>query len=415
MERSNTMIKYGLSIGTMGCLLAAVTLILTGCPSPSTTTWYRYLGGDGGDDGATAIVAAPGGGYVIAGYVEETHAADDDALLIKIDENGLRLWEYIAGSEDNDLATCVVPAHGGGYLVGGEFGEDGETTVTGFVTKVSDAGAEVWTTLFDSEDADKVVSVDATTDGGYVALLSADYLGESEVILVKIGAEGAELWRETVATAAAAIKVVALADGASAVLSWAFNPEAGENGQFTLAQFGATGAAGASFTVDGDEAILPRDMARVDGGWLVAGQDGILAQDAHAAVLRLDDTGQVVWEKSLGAAGRDEARAIHVANNGDILVAGSIVDDNGKPEMYLARLKPDGALVWERAFGEDDEDEAFDIANAPGGGVVIVGQSDSYEDDPNEEHDEILVVRAGADGHCSGIEVDLPVASDAVK
>ncbi|MFP4501212.1 MAG: hypothetical protein ACLFTT_09460 [Candidatus Hydrogenedentota bacterium] len=406
------MTKYGLRIGTMGCLLAVVPLILTGCPPPSSLCWHRYLGGDGGDDGATAIAAAPGGGYVIAGYVEETHAADDDALLVKIDENGLRQWEFIAGSGDNDLATCVVPAHGGGYIVGGEFGEDGETSVTGFVTKVSEAGAEVWTAHFDSEETDKVVSVDATTDGGYVALLSADYLGDSEVILVKLGAEGAELWRTTVATGAAAIKVVALEDGASAVLSWAFDSEDGENGVFTVAQFGAAGSVGASFTVDGEEAILPRDMARIDGGWLVVGQDGMLAQDAHAAVLRLDNTGQKVWEKSLGAPGRDEARAVHLAQNGDVLVAGTIISENGKPEMYLARLRPDGALLWERAYGEDDEDEAFGIANAPGGGVVIVGQSDSFEDEENEEHYEILVVRTDAKGRCEGVEVALPLASD---
>jgi hypothetical protein len=406
------MTKYGWHMGTLGCFLGAVALIVAGCPPLSPQCWHRYLGGDDGDEGATAIVAAPGGGYVIAGAVEEAHAADDDALLVKIDENGLRLWEYIAGTEDDDHATCVVPAHGGGYIVGGEFGEDGDTSVTGFVARVSDGGEEVWTARFDSEEMDKVVSVDATTDGGYVALLSADYLGDSEVILVKLGAEGAELWRATVATAAAAVKVVALEDGASAVLSWAFDTQAGNNGVFTVVRFGATGAAGASFSVDGEEAILPRDIARIGNGWLVVGQDGMLDQDAHAAVLRLDDAGQVVWERSLGAPGRDEARAVCLADNGDILVAGTIVAEAGRPEMYLARLKPDGALLWERAYGEDDVDEAYGVANAPGGGVVIVGQSDSFEDDQNEEHDDILVVRTGADGHCGGIEVALPVAEE---
>jgi hypothetical protein len=401
---------HALRMGTVGSVAVAVSLLLSGCPVHLPQTWHRYLGNDDGDDKAAAIVAAPGGGYVIAGTAEDKHETDTDILLTKIGENGLRIWEYIAGSEDNDHATCVVPAHGGGFIVGGELGTGEETDVDGFVTKVSDAGEEVWTSRFHSGEVDQVVSVAATTDGAYAVLLNADYLGEGEVTVIKLSAEGSELWRTTVATGAVAIKVVALEDGASAVLSWAFDPLAGSSGAFTITQLSGAGTVGTSFTVSGDNALLPRDFARIGDGWLITGQDNILEQDAHATLLRLKADGELLWEKTLGGPGRDEARALSIATNGDIFLAGAIMSDEGKSEFYLARVSPEGDVLWERAYGDDDEDDAHGVAAAPCGGAVLVGVSDSLEDNADEENYDILVIRTDAAGHSEGIEVPLPSA-----
>ena len=407
------MVNRGMRIMAACFVVAVLPVLLTACPVSSPASWYRYLGEDDGDDAAEAIIASPNGGYVIAGFTESSHEEDNEAQLIKIDGNGLRVWEYVMDGAADDVATCVVAALESGYVFGGEIGENEDTTISGFVTKVNSDGTKAWSVVLDSDGADRVVSIAATSDGGYAVLLSSDYLGAGEVVLVKLGAEGAELWRAVVATADNGVKVLALAEGASAVVTWRADLANSADGVITITQYTGSGAAGNSFSVTGDDALLVRDASRVSDGWILVGQKGLFSEDAHATVSRLDDSGAVVWSRNLGSAGRDEARAVAVSSDGSIFVTGTVVTENGKPDMYLAKLKADGSLLWERAFGEDDEDSALGLASATGGGVIMVGRSDSYEDDQDEENTDFLLVRTDAQGHCKGIEVELPVAETA--
>lgn len=85
----------------------------------------------------------------------------------------------------------------------------------------------------------------------------------------------------------------------------------------------------------------------------------------------------------------DYGEAVSLAPNGDILLAGIRVDYaseyGGEDTLAVARLKPDGAL--DRSFGKNgvstlfshgEEEEAFDVASTPSGGVVVAGGNEIY-------------------------------------
>jgi hypothetical protein len=125
--------------------------------------WAHAYGGTT-DDVAISITAAAGG-YVVAGYtnssdgdVEGYHGSANspvfyDMLVIKLDENGNKLWAHAYGGTLDDYALSVVSTTDGGYAVaGGASSKNGD--VSGYhgnggdldmwVIKLDNAGNKQW-------------------------------------------------------------------------------------------------------------------------------------------------------------------------------------------------------------------------------------------------------------------------------
>ena len=90
-------------------------------------------------------------------------------------------------------------------------------------------------------------------------------------------------------------------------------------------------------------------------------------------VLRLDANGNVKWSKTYGASGWDEAKAVAIAPNGDIIVAGYMDGD-----VWVLRLDENGNVKWQKTYGGSDEEEAYAIAPTRDGGIVVVGYTYSF-------------------------------------
>ena len=122
------------------------------------------------------------------------------------------------------------------------------------------------------------------------------------------------------------------------------------------------------------------------GGFIVAGEtQSSGAGNSDAWVIRLDAQGRKVWERKFGGANYDFATVARPIPGGGFFVVGNTRSRGaGKTDGMVARLDELGKTRWEYLFGRSGNDHLFSAANAPGGGLVVAGRTNSTRDGKND-------------------------------
>lgn len=87
--------------------------------------WERRYGGGERDYAARARPLGDGGAIVV-GATKSKGAGKNDAWILRLDRDGLRLWDLTLGGKANDVATDVVPMADGGFAVVGATASKGK-------------------------------------------------------------------------------------------------------------------------------------------------------------------------------------------------------------------------------------------------------------------------------------------------
>jgi len=133
--------------------------------------------------------------------------------------------------------------------------------------------------------------------------------------------------------------------------------------------------------------IIAATAASSDGD--VVGNQG--GDDAW--VVKLDGAGMIEWQRSLGGSGFEEAQSIDLTDDGGYIVAGwtssvdgDVTDLNGGADLWLVRLDATGQLIWQKCLGGSGVDEATAVITTSDGGFVVVGKTLSNDGDVSGYH-----------------------------
>jgi hypothetical protein len=273
-------------------------------------------------------------------------------------------WQKSLGGTGYDHATSIQQTTDGGYIVAGHSeSTDGDVTnnyggVDYWVVKIDNTGTIEWQKSLGGTGDDYAISIQQTTDGGYVvAGRSSSTNGD-----VTGNHGGADYW------------VVKLTG--TGVITW-------------QKSVGGTGS-------DSVFSILQT----TDGGYVVAGQsystDGDLTSnqgDADYWVVKLDSTGTITWQKSLGGTGNDHATSIQQTTDGGYIVAagsnstdGDVVGNHGGFDYWVVKLTVTGTLAWQKSLGGTGNDHATSIQQTTDGGYIVAGHSESTDGDVTGNH-----------------------------
>lgn len=120
-------------------------------------------------------------------------------------------------------------------------------------------------------------------------------------------------------------------------------------------------------------------LATPDGGYLIAGYTTNSTQyDCDVYIFKTDAVGNQVWTKTYGGAKPDFPYHLLATNDGNYFLIGySQSYGGGDADVFLLKVDPSGNMVWQKTYGGFGNDFGQDIISTNDGNYVIVGWSNS--------------------------------------
>jgi hypothetical protein len=145
--------------------------------------------------------------------------------------------------------------------------------------------------------------------------------------------------------------------------------------------------------------------ATTDGGFVITGYSRSNDEDVTANsgfydqwIVKLDASGTIQWEKSLGFSGSDQAYDIIQTSDGgyfttgflDITASGGLGSfgrpasanpEHGVGEYWCHKLDASGTIIWSRYFGGTNNDRSYSTLETNDNNFIIAGASESNDFD----------------------------------
>ena len=161
-------------------------------------TFERTYGGKFYDVGNN-VIETPDNGFFIIGTTRSASNDTTDAYLLRIDRFGDTLWTDIYGGKLWDSGVSISPSSDEGYLLALASNSIHPGNYDIHLIKIRENGDKIWAKTFGGSDVDYVHSSQSTTDGGYIiqAHTLSYGMGSMDFYLLKVNQNGDAIWTKT--------------------------------------------------------------------------------------------------------------------------------------------------------------------------------------------------------------------------
>ncbi|MFC1543114.1 leucine-rich repeat domain-containing protein [Candidatus Neomarinimicrobiota bacterium] len=377
-------IDYIISDGLLGTATGRVLITLTDDILDPPITISQTFGGKK-DDHGYSVQQTTDGGYIIAGHTESYGAGDVDAWLIKTTYLGDISWTKTFGGSSIDISYSVQQTSDGGYILAGETESSGAGDADAWLIKTDASGVLSWAKTYGGSDYDNAISVQQTSEGGYILAGQTDSYGAggSDAWLVKTTASGDTSWTKIFGGSEFEniISVQQTADGGYILAGQTASFGAGET-DIWLIKTDASGGTTWTKTFGGSDKDIGYCVQQTsDGGYILAGQTGSPEYfSADAWIIKTNADGETAWTKTIGEGGNDGAHSILEVPGRGYVVAGYVDFGWRKSDFWLIGTDALGNTAWERSqpMGGYGEDQAFAVNLTWNNDVIVLGTTGSF-------------------------------------
>ncbi len=154
------------------------------------------------------------------------------------------------------------------------------------------------------------------------------------------------------------------------------NAAQGETAQFDIHTFQTTFGG-----PNNDVALSVRQTS--DDGYILTGWTNSLGAGGYDCYLaKLDPDGMLVWQKTFGGSGDEICHsALETTDGGYIIVGYTSSFGAGSDDVYLVKTDSGGSLLWQKSFGGAGFDGGYAVHQTTDGGYIIAGVSTSFSVD----------------------------------
>jgi hypothetical protein len=336
----------------------------------NTLEWQKTYGGSE-DDSASAIIQTLGGGFAVLGTSKSSdlevsaNAGSQDFWLLKLSSNGNLLWEKSFGFLGADYGTALLETKDGGFLITGVLdvsasngqgnAKSAEIQHAGgdyWAIKTDQAGNLEWSRFFGGSFTEVPLGIIETDDNNFILVGSSDSndfnisnsKGSYDFWITKLAPNGNLIWEKSFGGTQI--------DEAKAI----------------------TNTNDGNFLIVGDTRSKDKDVSVNNGA-------------ADVWILKISTEGNLIWEKTIGGSNFDVARAVYRTQDNGFLIAGSSrsldngFENKGQNDALILKIDDSGNLLWQKTFGGSEIDFLYGVVELNNTAIVAVGESSSSNQD----------------------------------
>ncbi len=308
-------------------------------------------------------------GYILAGVTDSNDGdvsgihGSKDCWIVKLFSDGTIEWQKTLGGSNNDIAWFIEQTADNGFIVAASStSSNGDITVNHgssdfWIVKLDAGGSIQWQKSLGGSANDDPYSIKQTPDGGYIAC-GRSSSNDGDVT----GNHGAnDVW---------VVKLNSLGD-----IEW-------------------------QKSLGGTNQDIPYSLKQtLDNGFIIAATTQSNNGDVsgnHGAedywLVKLDSTGAIEWQKTLGGTGYDRTCGVVQATNGDYIIAGDadsnngdVTNNHGGTDFWIVSLDSAGTINWQKTYGGGSSDYTHSISKTANG-YIVAGTSTSNDGDVSGHH-----------------------------
>lgn len=405
---------------------------------------WKYTYGGSGDDIISSIIEARDGGYIIVGYSNSkngdiTHAKDGfDYWVIRLDENGVIKWENkFGGSSDYDFGFDAIENEKGEILVAGSsFSNDGDRNAKEclgdddiWLINLSREGKIIWEKTYGGSMKDRPVDLVYSEEGDILLLSNTKSRdnqvkhahGKQEIWLTKLKSNGKIQWSHAYGGTRNERGTALIETNNNTFLilgeTESRNGDATNRKSFQydawVIKIDHKGRVIWQKTYGGSKDDIIKDAVELyDGSFIVVGEtesdDGHIKVNKGAFdswVLRIDASGNVIWQKTYGGSNIDFASSLSIDPMTNIIhvfgatasVDGDVVQKKGSVDIWLLSIDKNGKIVGNRSFGGNNIEEPYDMIMDKRGNIILAATTLSEDGHINQvqryENEDIWIIK----------------------
>ena len=350
-----------------------------GKASTSSGGEWDGLYGGAHNDKANSIIECEDGGYIAAGLTKSFGKGKWDAWIVRLDEEGEELWSKTFGKEGDDEAFAIRE-FSDGFLVSG-FSDRGESVKEqAWIFKINGSGDKLWEKFYGGEHDDSANSLVVNPDGSMVfaGVKKLTSYTNSDLWVVSISSSGKVKWEKTFGERRKdmANAIIKTSDNGYLVVGQKLNTSKTGGHDGYCIKLDSSGDTVWEKTYGGKKKDVAFDVKETeDGGFVISGKNRSTgAGNYDLWVFKLDKSGKMMWEKIYGGEDMEEGRAVALRENGGLLVAGFTKSKGaGKADLWILKLDDSGEIEKQYLFGKKGWESAKSVFRTSDSGFVVAG------------------------------------------
>ena len=366
----------------------------------SDDKWINVFGGNKIDQ-CFSVIQTKDQEYVTVGWTSSFGSGSTDVWLIKTDINGNHIWNKTLGGEKRDRGLSIQQTPDEGYIICGFTESYGNGFYDLWIIKTDENGEEIWNKTYGGGDYDYGLSIKITQDNNYIVTGYTSSFGSlnCNVWLIKIDLDGNILWDSRFGglLCESGFEVLEIDDG---YIISGYTESFGNGGYDAwVIKTNKTGNLIWEKTYGGEFEDVVRSIKETsDGGYILAGwTESIGSGNKDLWIYKIDENGNVIWEKTYGGILDEGAYSIQKTNDNNFIIAG-YADKQGLDDLLLTKIDQSGNKIWEKTYGGILEEQGHDVKQTVDGGYIIGGWTKSF----GAGQEDVWLVKTDQNGNSQG-------------